>query len=83
MTLYELWSCDDGPNKCIDAITGSYKQILEELLEAGVYEVLVSLVFSSTELNKFIEEFDDEESDFSLEEVIEDYISRNPNFVAD
>lgn len=82
-TRYELWSCDYGPDECVDAITGNYKQILKEMLEAGVYEVLISPVFTFIELNKFIEEFAEDEHDFTLEEVIGDYISRNPNFVAE
>ncbi|MBD2714302.1 hypothetical protein KBK19_04570 [Microvirga sp. STR05] len=83
VTRYELWSCDNGLNECIEEITGNYKYILQALLEAGVYEVLISPIFTSEELTSFVEEFDEDEHDFELEEILEDYISRNPNFVAE
>ncbi|WBO83591.1 hypothetical protein [Hymenobacter yonginensis] len=83
VTCYELWSCDEGPDQCMEELTGSYRQILEELLAADIYEVLISPVFTTAELSTFIEEFDKDEHDFTLEEIIEDYISRNPNFVAE
>ncbi|TYZ07088.1 hypothetical protein FY528_16410 [Hymenobacter lutimineralis] len=81
ITQYEFWSCDNGPEECIDKVTGTYKQILEKLLAEGVYEVLISPVFTDEELKDYIEQYDEDEQDFSIEEVIEDYISQNPNFV--
>jgi len=83
ITRYEFWSCDDGPDECIEVVTGSYKQILEELLEAGVHEVLISPVFTTQELAEFMHAYAEDENDFTLEEIVEDYISRNPNFVAE
>ena len=82
ITCYEFWSCDNSPKKCDEVITGSYKQILEELLEAGIYEVLISPVFTTRELTDFMHAYDEDENDFALEEVVENYISHNPNFVA-
>jgi len=83
ISRYEFWTCDDGPKECVDVLTGSYKQILEELLGGGVYDVLISPVFTNQELTEFIHAYVEDENDFTLEEVVEDYISRNPNFVAE
>lgn len=59
---------------------GEYKSILQQLLADHIYEVLVSPVFSKKELTEYIANFDEDEEVYSLEEVIEDYISHNPNY---
>ena len=82
VTQYEFWSCDEGPAECIDTVKGSYKQILTSLLEAGVYEVLISPAFTSAELDSFINSYPEQERDFDIEEIIDDYISLNPNYAA-
>lgn len=83
VTRYEFWNCDDGPEKVDFVLTGNYKSILEQLLEEHVYEVLVSPAFSTEELADYIDNFSEDDEDYSLDEVIEDYISQNPNFSAE
>jgi len=83
ITRYEFWTCDDGPDKLEFAIDGDYKSILLQLLSEQVYEVLVSPVFSSEDLAEYIANFSEDEEEYELDEVIEEYISQNPNFVSD
>ncbi|MBU6119247.1 hypothetical protein [Hymenobacter siberiensis] len=45
-----------------------------------IYEVLVSPAFSKQELAEYIDDFSEDDKDYSLDEVIEEYISQNPNF---
>jgi hypothetical protein len=80
---YEFWNCDEGPEKLDFVLTGDYKSILEQLLEEHIYEVLVSPAFSKEELADYIDNFSEEDEDYSLHEVIEEYISQNPNFSAE
>ncbi|MBF9221742.1 hypothetical protein [Hymenobacter ruricola] len=77
---YEFWDCDEGPEKADVVFTGTYKAILQQLLADHVHEVLISPVFSTDELNEYIDNFSEDEEDYLLEDVIEDYISRNPNY---
>ena len=79
-TRYEFWNCDEGPEKIDFVVSGNYKSILQQLLEEHVYEVLVSPSFSKEELAEYIDNFSEDDEDYSLDEVIEDYISQNPNF---
>lgn len=83
VTQYEFWSCDEGINKLEFVLEGSYKEILQQLLADHVHEVLISPAFSSEELAEYIANFSEDEEDYMLEDVIEDYISQNPNFAAD
>ena len=80
VTRYEFWKCDEGPEKIDFVVSGNYKSILQQLLEEHVYEVLVSPSFSKEELAEYIDNFSEDDEDYSLDEVIEDYISQNPNF---
>lgn len=64
-------------------LTGSYKSILQQLLAEHIYEVLVSPAFSKKELMEYIDNFSEDGEDYSLEEVIEEYISQNSNFSAE
>jgi len=82
VTRYEFWDCDEGPETADIVFTGTYKAILQQLLADHVHEVLISPVFSANELAEYIDNFSEDEEDYSLEEVIEDYISRNPNYSA-
>jgi hypothetical protein len=82
VTRYEFWDCDEGPEKAEIILTGTYKSILQQLLTDHVHEVLISPVFSTNELAEYINNFSEDEEDYLLEEVIEDYISRNPNYSA-
>ena len=82
VTRYEFWACDEGPEKADIVFTGTYKAILQQLLADHVHEVLVSPVFSTNELVEYINNFSEDEEDYLLEEVIEDYISRNSNYSA-
>lgn len=77
---YEFWSCDKGYNECIDVREGSYKEILLSLLEDGDYQVLSSPAFTKSELEDFIKNYKPIEGDFTIEEIIEDYIEINPNY---
>ena len=77
---YEFWICDKGYNECLEIREGSYKEILTSLLKDGDYEVLCSPVFSNTELQEFIKNYNPKNADYSIEEIIEDYIEANPNF---
>ena len=78
--VYELWSCDNGPKEIIETRTGDYKTILRSLLADGDYEVLTSPLFSKQELDDFIKTHRPNNGDFSLDEIIEDYITINPNY---
>jgi hypothetical protein len=80
---YELWTCDNGFDECIEVREGSYKEILNNLLKDGDYEVLCSPVFSKHELEEFIENYKADEGDYSIDEIIEDYIEANPNYNLD
>jgi hypothetical protein len=82
VTRYEFWDCDEGPEKADIVLTGTYKAILQQLLKEHVYEVLISPAFSKGELADYIDNFSEEDEDFLLGEVIEDYISHNPNYGA-
>ena len=77
---YELWSCDHGYDECIEVREGSYKEILNSLLLDGDYVVLASPIFSKSELDEFIMAYDPSDGDFTIQEIIEDYISCNPNY---
>jgi hypothetical protein len=81
ISRYEFWSCDEGPDKLEFIIEGNYKSILSQLLAEQVYEVLISPVFSSEELAEYIANFSEDEEEYELEEVIEEYISQNPNYL--
>ncbi|MBO2012081.1 hypothetical protein [Hymenobacter negativus] len=80
VTRYEFWDCDAGPEKADIVFTGTYKAILQQLLADHIHDVLVSPVFSAEELTQYIDNFSEDEEDYSLDDVIEDYISRNPNY---
>ena len=82
ITRYEFWNCDEGPEKLDFVLYGNYKSILQQLLADHVYEVLVSPAFSTGELTAYIDGFSEDEEDYALEDVIEDYISLNPNYSA-
>ena len=77
---YEFWTCDNGFDECIEVIEGSYKEILVSLLKKGDYEVLCSPVFSFDDLNHFIKSYVTKHGDYSIDEIIEDYIEANPNY---
>lgn len=77
---YEFWSCDKGFDECIDVREGGYKEILLSLLKDGDYEVLCSPVFSKSELTDFIKNYRPQNSDYEIDEIIEDYIEANPNY---
>ncbi|WP_460584040.1 hypothetical protein [Hymenobacter arcticus] len=80
VSRYEFWNCDAGPDKMDFAFEGDYKSILQQLLADHVHKVLISPAFSTEELAEYIAEFSEEEEDYELEDVIEDYISKNPNY---
>lgn len=77
---YEFWNCDEGPDRMDFYFEGNYKSILLQLLADHVHEVLISPVFSVKELTEYIARFSQEEEGYELEDVIEDYISKNPNY---
>lgn len=77
---YEFWNRDNGFDECIDIREGSYKEILLSLLKDGDYEVLCSPAFSKSELVDFIKKYKPENGDFTIDEIIEDYIETNPNY---
>lgn len=78
--VYEFWWCDNGPDEVVDTRIGDYKTILESLLADRDYEVLKSPVFTKTELDDFIKHFQHGTGGFSIDEIIECYISDNPNY---
>jgi hypothetical protein len=78
--LYEFWICDNGPHEIFMTKTGDYKTILNLLLADADYEVLTSPAFSKEELDNFIRTHQPDHGDFPMEELIEFYISRNPNY---
>ena len=77
---YEFWICDNRPEECIDVREGSYKEILLSLLKDGDYEVLSSPVFTKNELTNFIKIYQPQNGDYTIDEIIEDYIEGNPNY---
>lgn len=78
--IYELWSCNNGLEEIIETRTGDYKTILKSLLADRNYEVLTSSIFTKTELHDFIRNYRPVDGDFSIDEIIEDYINANPNY---
>lgn len=79
---YELWACDKGFDECIEVREGGFKEILLELLKDGDYEVLCSPVFSKRELTDFIKNYQPQNGDYEIDEIIEEYIEANPNYDA-
>jgi hypothetical protein len=77
---YEFWTCDNEQDECIDVREGSFKEILLSLLKDGDYEVLTSPVFSRSDLEAYIKNYKPMDGDYSIEEIIEDYIEGNPNY---
>ena len=77
---YEFWTWDNRFDECIEVREGSYKEILMSLLKVGDYEVLCSPVFSKSELEDFIKSYDSQNGDYTIEEIIEEYIEANPNY---
>ena len=77
---YELWTWNNHFDECIEIKEGSYKEILLSLLKDGDYEVLCSPVFSRSELEDFIKSYYSQNGDYTIEEIIEDYIEANPNY---
>lgn len=78
---YEFWSWDNEVDECLEKRDGNYKIILDSLLKDGDYEVLQSPIFPNEELYEFIRGYSPQDGDFTIEEIIEDYISNNPNFI--
>ena len=78
---YEFWSWDNEFDECLEKRDGTYKTILDNLLKDGDYEVLQSPVYTNEELFSFIKNYSQKDGDFTIEEIIEDYILKNPNFV--
>jgi hypothetical protein len=77
---YEFWTWDNHFDECIEVREGGYKEILLSLLKDGDYEVLCSPVFAKSELEDFIKNYDPQNGDFTIEEIIEEYIEANPNY---
>ncbi|GAA4733457.1 hypothetical protein [Flavisolibacter ginsenosidimutans] len=77
---YEFRHCDDGFEQCSILIEGSYRQILERLLQDGDYAVLASPAFTKSDLDSFIKSYIPDKGDFTMEQIIEDYIQHNPNY---
>jgi len=77
---YELWTWQSGFDECLEIRKGSYKEILQSLIKDGDYSVLSSPAITNEELNAFVKNFQQVEGDYSLEEIIADYISSNPNY---
>jgi hypothetical protein len=75
-----LWSCDNEPEEIVETRTGDFKTILNLLLADGDYDVLTSAIFTKQELDSFIRTYQPKNGDFSVDELIEDYISENPNY---
>lgn len=78
---YEFWTCDNGFDECIEVREGSYKEILSSLLNDGDYEVLSSPAFSNIELDRFIAAYQSADGDYTIKEIIKDYIEENPNYI--
>jgi hypothetical protein len=78
--VYEFWICDNGPDEIFMAKTGDYKTILNSLLADTDYEVLTSPAYSKEELDSFIRTHQPKKGDYPIGELIEFYISRNPNY---
>ncbi len=79
--VYEFWICDNGPDEVFMTKTGDYKTILNSLLADTDYEVLTSPAFSKQELDAFIRTHRPKQGDFPIDELVEFYISRNPNYL--
>lgn len=77
---YEFWSWENGEDECTEVREGSYKEILVSLLKDQDYEVLLSPVFSRTDLTDFIKNYDPLNGSFPIEDIIEYYIEPNPNY---
>jgi hypothetical protein len=79
--VYELWSPDEGgDDELAETTTGNYKSILWSLAEGGAYEMLMSPVFTTEDLDRFIGIAKQQRDDFDRDlEDIKDYIRMNPN----
>jgi CRISPR/Cas system-associated protein Cas5 (RAMP superfamily) len=78
--VYEFWSCDNGKEEIIETRTGDYKSILKSLLAQGDYEVLTSPTFRKQELDDFVRTHLPMDGDFTVDEIISEYINVNPNY---
>ena len=75
---YEHWSSEDGCDESM-SIEGDYKSILDSIIEEGIYEPLISPVFSKAELISFYENFDKNKLGFDNKSLL-DIIKQNVNW---
>jgi hypothetical protein len=77
---YEFWTCDDGPEKMLYSNNGDYKTILLRLVKIYQdYSVLISPVFTKSELSEVYNNHDPEDTGFEKEDLLE-IVSQNPNW---
>jgi hypothetical protein len=72
---YQFWSCDDEPEECTSEHVGSYKQIVDALLDEGMESALACPLVSREQAlawaEKMKEEFDDD--------AVADWLKLNPH----
>lgn len=79
---YQFWSTDSGrlENYKENNISGTYKEILNKLLEQEDWQVLISPSFFKQELNTIIDKFKNEYDSETYTHIFLNYIISNPNW---
>jgi hypothetical protein len=79
---YQFWSSDSGKLENISNLnyTGTYKEILNKLLEQEDWQVLISPVFSTLELKRIVEAYESKYDAHTYNHIFTSYISLNRNW---
>ncbi len=80
---YQFWSIDSGKLETHKEsnISGTYKEILNTLLEQGDWQVLISPAFFKQELTTIIDKFRKEYDSETYSHIFSNYITSNPNWI--
>ncbi len=81
---WQFWICDNGPDELLYTETGNYKSLLYTLAKKYEdYEALKSPVFTTEDLNAFAIEHGKQNKKMTIEELTNNYLIENPNWVED
>lgn len=79
---WELWNSDNDDDELSYVEYGNYKEILLILANKYQdYEALKSGVLQLDDLRAFLNAFNSDSGDYYKDELIEDYVSKNPNWL--
>lgn len=79
---WSLWNCDSGNEELTYSETGDYKQLLYLIASKySDYEALKSPVFTMYELKAFAQMHAKQNTEYTEDELIENFLIQNPNWV--